>query len=268
MPPLAPLGFSLERKAQRWELTLPTALESVAIEELGAAVSSLSKQLCALAKSGDDLPGYLLLRLHATSDSVYDTMPLQLQQMVAPGGGEGAAKTEFDMNLIKWLTRWEKLLAGLSTLPLPTVAHLVGEGTVTASALQLAFACDLRVAQPGVSLRFSTRSGLLPGTLTFRIAKHVGAGRAMTALALDESLTAQAAHAIGAVQRVAPSFEEVLTPPQGAMLLLCRSLLIDGVWLFSTAQLQERLLVWQDRPDSVDDTEPVTPGQLDALSQL
>ena len=94
---------------------------------------------------------------------------------------------------------------------MPTVAHLTGDGTVTAAALQLAFACDLRAAQPGSKLRFSTKSGLLPGTLTFKLAKHVMAGRAASLLLLDEPISAQAALETGAIQYVCEAFNEPLS---------------------------------------------------------
>ena len=40
--------------------------------------------------------------------------------------------------------------------------------------MQIAFTCDVRVAQPSVGIDFGARSGVLPGTLAFRLAKHVG----------------------------------------------------------------------------------------------
>ena len=173
LAPLRPLGFELsesEAATGRWELQLAAELEDVAIEELLTCVGSLSRKLEHHLSAGKPLPSHLLLRLRVSAER--QARPLIPAQLLH----EQSQPT--DDRILRWLTRWEKVIASLATLPLPTVAHLACEGesgTATLAALQLAFACDLRVASPGVHLAFCSGS-LLPGTLPFKLAKHVGAG--------------------------------------------------------------------------------------------
>ena len=168
LPPMRPLGFELfEASAARWELRLTAELDNVAIEELISAVGGLSQKLKAQFNAGLPLPGHLLLRIEVSEEQARPTViPIQLLH-------EQPQPT--DERILRWLTRWEKVLASVSTLPLPTVAHLTcdapGGGTASLAALQLAFACDLRVASPGVRLCFCCGS-LLPGTPTLCPAKH------------------------------------------------------------------------------------------------
>jgi enoyl-CoA hydratase/carnithine racemase len=160
LPPMQPLGFELfEASATRWELRLTAELDNVAIEELISAVGGLSQKLEVQLSAGLPLPAHLLLRLNVSEAQAPPTViPIQLLHDQQQPTNE---------RILRWLTRWEKVLASVSKLPLTTVAHLwcdaPGGGTASLAALQLAFACDLRVASPGVRFCFRC-SSLLPGT--------------------------------------------------------------------------------------------------------
>jgi len=225
-------------------------------------MSNLNKQLMKLYNSGESLPSHLVLNVVCTEPAGIE-MPVQLEQL-APGG----RTSEFDMALVKWLTRWEKCLVGFSTLPLATVCLFTGNGIVTAAGLQIAFACDLRAAQPNVRLRFSTKSGLLPGTLTFKLAKHVMASNASSLLLLDQSISAQDALRMGAIQHVADDFDIPLSPPIGAQLLFCRWMLGDGVWLHTPQELKNKLQVWQVPFAHNVSEKDVTSDQIDELASF
>jgi enoyl-CoA hydratase/carnithine racemase len=81
--------------------------------------------------------------------------------------------------------RWERALARLEALDAVVIAaiqsHCIGGG------LQLALACDLRIAR--ADARFgvtAVKEGIIPGIGMWRIARHVGLGRAKRlALAAD-----------------------------------------------------------------------------------
>ena len=124
---------------------------------------------------------------------------------------------------------------------MPTICLLAGAGHIGPTALQIAFACDLRAIEPQVTMDFGAASGTLPGTLAFRLAKHVGAGAAMAMMAQEQPVTADEAVQTGAVQWLAPSSTngqydgawlaaKLERAPHGASLLLCRYLLHDSVW--------------------------------------
>ena len=80
----------------------------------------------------------------------------------------------------------------------------------------------------------------------------------------DRPISASTALKVGAVQSVNDSFDVTISPPHGAMLLLMRSLLSDGVWQFEAEELSSRLHVWRT---SSPGTEP-TQRQMDELSQF
>ena len=288
-PPMQPLGFSISEGGGGgegggdgggaggvWEVSLTSELHRVSIEELLSAVGGLSKRLEARVNEGKPLPSHLLLRLRVapsessepttTATTSESTPPLAPPPPMPPPPAAPPVPLQLmheerqpptDDRILRWLTRWEKVLAAVSTLPLPTVAHLVCEGdggsggaacgVASLAALQLAFACDLRVASARVRLGFCCASGLLPGTLTFRLAKHVGAGRAMELLALPGSVSAARACELGAVQLVAeevpPSFLASPTA-HGPKLMLCRSLL-DATWHSSAATIAARLAQYE-----------------------
>jgi 2-(1,2-epoxy-1,2-dihydrophenyl)acetyl-CoA isomerase len=86
--------------------------------------------------------------------------------------------------------------------PVPVIAAV--EGTVAGFGLDLALACDLRVA--GTSAAFTSayaRMGLVPdGGSTFTLPRLVGVGRALRLLLAGETLTASRAAAIGLVDEI------------------------------------------------------------------
>ena len=131
-------------------------MERVSLDELDGCMRQLNKALGKAAAAGGAPPRCLVLRLVASSpteDGALPSMPVQLMQLHS-----GQA---WNMKLVRWLTKLEKALTTLGTLPLPTVAHLCGAGVIGPLALQIAFACDVRVAQPSVTLDMGARSGCL-----------------------------------------------------------------------------------------------------------
>lgn len=103
---------------------------------------------------------------------------------------------------------WESALRKLETLDAVVIAaihaHCVGGG------LQLALACDLRVARDDARFGITAvKEGIIPGIGMWRIARHAGIGRAKRLALAAEIVDAATAHEWGLVDWVvdADAFE-------------------------------------------------------------
>jgi enoyl-CoA hydratase/carnithine racemase len=95
-------------------------------------------------------------------------------------------------------SRWEKACRRLERLPKATVAAIDGE--CAGGGLQLALACDVRVATRRSFFHLhEVRLGFLPGMGTFRLAKFIGLGRARRLALTGRRMDATEAHAAGLV---------------------------------------------------------------------
>ena len=89
----------------------------------------------------------------------------------------------------------------LARLPMPTVAAI--DGPALGGGLELALACDLRVARAGSPIGLpESRIGGLAGSGAVRLARLVGAARAKELLFLGEPVPAETALQWGIVNRV------------------------------------------------------------------
>lgn len=137
------------------------------------------------------------------------------------------------------LHRWEKALRALERVKKATLAVL--EGTCRGGGVQLALACDVRLAAESARLTLDeVKMGFLPGMATWRLPKFVGLGRARELLATGRTVSAQEAREIGLVDRVCQDSETDqatdrfladLLPVNGTALALTRRLLDEA---FST----------------------------------
>jgi enoyl-CoA hydratase/carnithine racemase len=101
---------------------------------------------------------------------------------------------------------WIRALNGLEDMGKLTVAVL--HGYAIGGGLQLALACDLRLAAEDAVLGLgATRHGLIPDGSVLRLARIVGLGRAKELTLLNEHVTAREAQAMGLVNWVAPAEE-------------------------------------------------------------
>lgn len=98
----------------------------------------------------------------------------------------------------------QDVMHGVATLPIPTIAAI--GGYALGGGLELALACDLRVAAPGARLGLPEVSlGLLPGFGgTQRLSRLIGAGRALDLMLTARQLPAEEALGMGLVNYLAP----------------------------------------------------------------
>ena len=102
---------------------------------------------------------------------------------------------------------WVRALNHLEDMPKVTAAVL--HGYSIGGGLQLALACDLRIATEDAVLGLgATRHGIIPDGSVLRLARVVGLGRAKELTLLNDDLTAADARAMGLVNWVCPAGEQ------------------------------------------------------------
>src|SRR5204862_6497185 len=101
---------------------------------------------------------------------------------------------------------WNRALDGLDDMSKLTLAVL--HGSSTGGGLQLALACDLRLATDDAVLGLgATRHGLVPDGAVLRLARVVGVGRAKELAILNDEISPAEARATGLVNWVCPAAE-------------------------------------------------------------
>ncbi len=156
------------------------------------------------------LHGALLLELGMAFDLV--EADAETRALVVSGAGRGfcaGADLAGFADLDDAFSGREASLAGqdvmnsLAALPIPTVAAL--HGFAVGGGLELALACDLRVAAPGTRLGLpETTRGLIPGYGgTQRLPRLIGEARALDMILTGRLVDAEEAHAFGLVARLA-----------------------------------------------------------------
>lgn len=95
----------------------------------------------------------------------------------------------------------DMVIRRLARMPMPTIAAI--DGSALGGGLELALACDLRVARQGVSLGLTeSRLGGLAGSGSLRLTRLVGPARAKEMLFTGETIHCDQALAWGVVNRV------------------------------------------------------------------
>jgi enoyl-CoA hydratase/carnithine racemase len=99
---------------------------------------------------------------------------------------------------------WIRALNGLEDMPKVTLAVL--HGYSIGGGLQLALACDVRLATDDAVIALgATRHGVIPDGAVLRLARVVGLGRAKALTLLNEEVTPDDARAMGLVNWVCPA---------------------------------------------------------------
>ena len=113
------------------------------------------------------------------------------------------SRGEIDASFYREIARATNLLEDM-----PKLSICVMHGWSIGGGLQVASACDVRLASDDALLEFgATRHGLLPDATILRIARIIGMGRAKQLALLNERVSPEQALAWGLVNWVAPAGE-------------------------------------------------------------
>jgi enoyl-CoA hydratase/carnithine racemase len=106
-----------------------------------------------------------------------------------------------------WILPGIEVFAALSALPQPVIA--VMQGHTFGGGLELALACDLRVAAPGIKIGMpEVRLGMIAGWGGVRrIAEMIGVSRATSMTLTGEAIDSETAHDWGLVHSVSPTVD-------------------------------------------------------------
>jgi enoyl-CoA hydratase len=107
--------------------------------------------------------------------------------------------------------RWERALRIFETMEKIAIVGI--KGYCLGGGLQLAIACDIRVAADNAILGLpAIKESLIPGLATYRLPHYVGLGRAKRLILSGENINAEEAYAMGLVDYIIPlrEFEERL----------------------------------------------------------
>ena len=154
----------------------------------------------------------LLTELDAALATLEAAAPGDVRAVVVTGAGERAFSAGSDVNAFEshtgaagrpHFTREEAAMSRLARLPMPTIAAI--EANALGGGLELALACDIRVASERAKLGLpEVRLAVTPGAGgTQRLARVVGVGRAKELSLTGRVIDAYEAERIGLVNRVA-----------------------------------------------------------------
>ena len=156
----------------------------------------------------------LLVELDAALGRLEAAAPGDVRVVVVSGSGERAFSAGSDVKAFEshrgaagrpHFTREEAAFKRLADLPTPTIAAI--EGNALGGGLELALACDIRVASERAKLGLpEVRLAVTPGAGgTQRLPRVVGAGRAKELALTGRVIDAHEAERIGLVSRVVPA---------------------------------------------------------------
>jgi len=138
----------------------------------------------------------------------------EVRILVVTGEGDKAFSAGADLKERRGMTAEEtraridlinRAFDALARLPRPTIAAL--NGVAFGGGLELALACDLRVAAEGVKLGLTeVRLGIMPGAGgTQRLTRLLGPGRAKELILLGRRIEARRAWELGLLSEVVPA---------------------------------------------------------------
>lgn len=109
---------------------------------------------------------------------------------------------------IDWFRSWEKAMHRIELLEPVTIARM--QGYAIGGGLQVALACDLRIASEDAQMGLpAVLEALIPGLGTHRLPRFIGLGRARKMILTGEVISAREAFEIGLVDWVFPDREIV-----------------------------------------------------------
>jgi enoyl-CoA hydratase/carnithine racemase len=158
------------------------------------------------AGRGNAINVKMVEELQAAFHRIEDANEVRVVVLAAAGPDfcRGIDLTDFSRERIPDIhgfSRWEKVCRSLERLPAVTIAATDGE--VAGGGLQLALACDVRVATSRSFFHFhDVRMGFIPGMGTYRLAKFIGLGRARRMALTGRKVQAEEAQRIGLIDHL------------------------------------------------------------------
>lgn len=105
--------------------------------------------------------------------------------------------------------KWEKMCVRLERMRALTISLL--NGSTVGGGVQLALCTDLRIAHPDTTFQLpEVKMGFLPGMGIFRVAKHIGLGRAKQWILQSSTLSAAQALQWGLISDVSNDLDNAL----------------------------------------------------------
>ena len=154
---------------------------------------------------------------------------------------------------LEWFETWERGVIALANLNAITIAAI--QGYCLGGGLQVALACDLRIAATDAVLSIpAVREGVVAALGPMRLARLIGAGPAKQLCLLGHRFSAEEGHAWGIIYEVVPPAsleeralalaEELLAIPFTALLHTKHQ--IDDAFEEDTATLMNKLIAAQE----------------------
>ena len=146
-----------------------------------------------------------------------------VKAVIVTGAGEKAFVAGADINQLaelsalggqEWGLRGQQVFSKIENLTKPVIAAV--NGYALGGGLELAMSCHIRIASENAKLgQPEVKLGIVPGYgATQRLPRLVGKGRALEMILTGDPVTAEEAHRIGLVNRVA-SREELIPAARG-----------------------------------------------------
>ena len=152
--------------------------------------------------------GTITLNRPAVLNALDMDLTIQLAEAAGRAFSSGMDRTALSAGQVAepFFRNWNRALSLLEDMPKVVVA--VCHGYCIGGGLQLAVACDLRLAAEDCVLGLgATEHGLVPDGSILRLARIVGLGRAKELTLLNDWLRADEARAMGLVNWVVPAAE-------------------------------------------------------------
>ena len=141
--------------------------------------------------------------LNRTLAGVADDASLSFVVLTGLAGADLAPELFAD---VQAHSRWERLVGTLERLPQVTIAVI--DGDCRSAGLDLALACDCRLAAAEGSVQLQdVKQGVLPCMVLFRLPKYVGMGVAKRMALTGARWSAESARAAGLLDVVVPRVE-------------------------------------------------------------
>ncbi len=200
---LSPAAAKVEAKAEK---EAPKGAGAIRLERLAGGVAKVTIGRPRLNLiNGEVLEGLDEIVSEIWSDPDVRVVVITGEGTVFSAGFEMTQFVASSVAMMEFARKGERLMKRLTEMPKLTIAVL--KGYALGGGLELALACDLRVATEDVELRFPELTrGLVPAwSGTQRLPRLLGLSRASSLILTSESIRGRRAYEIGLVHQILPA---------------------------------------------------------------